>query len=151
MSADKTAAQSKSSEVVTGQDITSLVESIKAMTPPRKVRFNEFKTRSVFNPTGNRNRKLTCTVYQNGARVNPALLFDEEIKLLNNLPTGRFVEKIVTVRKVDGRDGAKDQLHIEYSNRSHDQRIAVAKHIRSFVGLLRQIHEEAKAGANVED
>ena len=130
---------------VTATDLTALVQSIQAMTPKKKVLFSEFKTKSPFNPTGNKKRKLTRIAYQNGARIRIAALFDEEIKLFNSLPEGRFIENLVTVRKVGGSNGGLDQVHIEYSNRTHDQRMAIAMHIRSFVGLLRQIHEEAKA------
>lgn len=143
-------APKSTSDAATSTDIRSLVESIKELTPPRKVRFNEYKTRSPFNPTGNRKRKLDRICFQNGARINVALLFDEEIKLLNTLPEGRFIDQLVTVRKDAGSGGDKDKIHIEYANRTHDQRITFAEHVRSFVGLLRQIHEEAKASGGVK-
>ena len=126
-------------------DLTSLVQSIQAMTPTRKVLFSEFKTKSAFNPTGSQSRKLKCAAYQNGHRFEIETLFDEEIKLLNALPEGRFIQNLVSVRRVEGANGGKDQIRIEYANRSHDQRILIAQHIRSFVSMLRQIHEEAKA------
>ena len=129
---------------VTATDLTALVQSIQAMTPKRKVLFSEFKTKSAFNPSGNKSRTLTRRAYQNGARIQIDTLFDEEIKLLNTLPEGRFIDQLVTVRKVQGSNGSQDQIHIEYANRTHDQRIAISERIRSFVSLLRQIHTEAK-------
>lgn len=130
---------------VTATDLTALVQSIQAMTPKKKVLFSEFKTKSPFNPTGNKRRKLERICYQNGARMRLVALFDEEIKLLNTLPVGRFLDNLVTVRLEPGSNGALDKMHIEYANRTHDQRIAIAQRIRSLVALLRQIHEEAKA------
>jgi hypothetical protein len=140
-------------EPVTAGQLGALVESIKAMTPPKKVRFNEFKSRSPFRtaiegaePTIGRRKakKLLRNCYQNGHRINPALVADEEIQLLNGLKAGVFIDKIVRVRIDVGSSGSPDKLFIEYANKTHDQRIQVAEHWRSFVALLRLCTEEAK-------
>jgi hypothetical protein len=141
-------------EPVTAGQLGSLVESIKAMTPPKKIRFNEFRTRSPFrtpiegaDPTVGRRKakKLLRTCYQNGHRCNPALLGDEEIQLLNGLQGGVFIDKLVRVRLETGSAGSPDKLWIEYANKTHDQRIQVGDHWRSFVALLRLCTDEAKS------
>lgn len=132
----------ETNDAITGKDLRGLVESIRDMTPKRKVLFSEFKTRSTFNPTGSKSRKLVRTTYQNGQRLNIALLFDEEIKLLNGLKPGRYIDGLVTVKLTEGRGGNVDKLNIEFANSTHDQRIDLAGHVRSFVHMLRQITEE---------
>jgi uncharacterized protein (DUF849 family) len=129
------------------EDLRSLVESIKAMTPQRKLRFSEIKPVSKFNPTGNRKRKLDRLVYQNGRRANVKLMFDEELKLIGQIVPGRYIDGLVTIRVVEGTNGALDQFHIEYANKTHDQRLANAAHWRSLVAMLRLCHDEMKARA----
>ena len=134
-----------SSDHISGYDLCSLVESIKDMTRRRMVLYSEYKTKSPFNPTGNKKRKLTRTLFQNGQRVNIKTMFDDEIKLANTVAPGRYINKLVTVRLVEGSNGSMDQIHVEYANRSNDQRIENANHWRSFLELLRLCHEEMKA------
>ena len=134
-------------DTISRTDLTSLVQSIQAMTPTRKVLYSEFKSRSPFNPSGKRSRKLTRTYFQNGARLNVALLLDEEIKLLGLLQPGHYIGKLVTVRVSEGSAGALDVVRIEYPNKTHDQRMVLASKVQSFVSLLQQVVAESQSPA----
>jgi hypothetical protein len=129
---------------VTAGQLGALVESIQAMTPKRKVLFSELKPKSPFNPKGVRHRKLARTVLQNGNRLNVKQLFDEEIRLLNELRPGIYVNKKVSVHLIEGTEGNVDTLLINYKNKTHDDRLAMKEEVRSFVALLRRIVDESK-------
>jgi hypothetical protein len=144
-------AREVAADPATRSDIVSIVQTMQKMVPPRKVTYAEYKPRTPFNPSGNRNRRAPSrVVYQNGGRVNPRMLFDEEIKLLDQLRPGRYLDKLVTVREVEGTEGAPNELHIEYAYRTPDQRLALATRVRSLVAMLRQIVNEQEAARVTE-
>jgi len=124
--------------------IMQLAKSQQAMVdsqPVKRVPWSKFKTRSPFNPTGNRKRKLSRRCYQNGYPMDVRKLFDEEIALLNQLRPGKYFSGLVTVYEVT--TGGNVDLHIHYLNKSFDQRLALKSEFKNLREMLRGCVEEA--------
>lgn len=106
-----------------------------------KVPLSKFKTRSPFNPTGRKGRKLSRRVYQNGFPVLVTRLHDNEIELLEQVTPGNYLNNTVAIR--ESKNGASIDLHIVYKNKTIDQRMSKSWH--GFSDLLGKCVREAMA------
>src|SRR3990167_4194699 len=84
------------SAAVTNDRLAEVLEKIIDSSPVKRLPFAKFKTRSPFNPTGNKRRKLTRVCYQNGAMLPIKVINDEEIALLNRIKPGKYLQNVVT-------------------------------------------------------
>jgi hypothetical protein len=133
-----TQSQLAESQMMLTKALTALVDS----QPVKRVTFAKFKTRSPFNPTGNKRRKLTRRCYQNGFPMDIKKLHDEEIAMLNKLTPGKYFNQLVTVIQV--QTGGNTDLHIVYENKSFDQRLALKSEFRHLREMLSIMLDEAK-------
>lgn len=118
------------------QSFATAVRSVIDAVKPPKVSIADFKPVTAFNPTGARRRRLKRTVYQNGARMNPALLTDKEIALLDKVKPGRYCEGLVTVHEV--QRGGNTEVHLAYANKTLEDRMALKNVARNLQDMLEQ-------------
>lgn len=132
------------------QAILALTQSQKAFIdaqPVKKVPFAKVKSRSPFNPTGRRGRKLLRRCFQNGYRMPVDKLHDEEISLLNQIQPGRYINGLVVVKVQEV--GMETDLHIMYKNKTIDQRLANKGEWRDLREMLRRILSEGPTDSRV--
>ena len=125
----------------TSGQLAQVIQTLVDSQPVKRVPFAKRKVRSPFNPTGNRKRKLTRRCYQNGFGMDVKKLFDEEISLLNQLEPGRYLNNMVTVNVVE--NGGNTDLHIQYKNKTPDDKLALSAEFRSLREMLKRCVEEA--------
>jgi hypothetical protein len=123
-------------------DLAHAIRTLADSQPVKRVPWAKFKTRSPFNPTGNKKRKLTRRCYQNGFPMNIKKLHDEEIVMLNKVVPGRYMNGLVTLIQV--QNGGNTDLHIVYENKSFDQRLALKSEFRNLKEMLSICLDEAK-------
>jgi len=127
----------------------ALVETMQAVVnsqPVKRVPWAKFKTKSSFNPTGNRKRKLDRRFYQNGNRVFVPVLHDEEIALLNQIEPGTYIKGMVKVFEQD--NGTNTDLHIVYKTGKEHQ-LANSQEWRSLTEMLKRCVTEGPQEAPV--
>ena len=124
--------------------LQTLIDTVRETAPMRKVPLSEFKTKSSFRTDSKPPVKLTRDVYQHGFELYATNLFDEEIRLLNTLPAGRYLDNHVVVTLRDGTEGAKDTLTIDFPCKTHDQRLYNAQKFRTALELLQMCHAESQ-------
>lgn len=122
--------------------LAGAIQTLADSQPVKRVPWAKFKTRSPFNPTGNKKRKLLRRIYQNGYPVNIKKLFDEEIAMFNKVEPGRYMGGLVTIVQV--QTGGNTDLHIVYANKSFDQRLALMSSFRNLREMLSICLDEAK-------
>jgi hypothetical protein len=131
----------------------ALIAFIKGQEANKTVPFHEVKYDTPWNPSGNRNRpKLRRPVMVSGFPVNPMMLSDAEINLLNQVKPGRYVNRTWEVQKLS--DGT---INIVYPNRTIDQRVNMAVMAPSLTALCEIIlkdrlqQEEKRRRGSFED
>ena len=108
--------------------------------PIRKVPLSRFKTRSPFNPTGTKSRKLHSRFYQNGGWVNIDKMMPQEIELFNTLSDlmkpgeSVKVKDMLTFSKV--QNGGNVDLHLIYKNKSNDDKLTLKSEFRHLRDML---------------
>lgn len=116
----------------------AVARGMAANAPRRKVNFGEYDPKTYQQPDKTKTLKLNRDCFQNGAWMNPNSMFNEEIDLLNKIThSGRYINRMVEVILVP--DGAVDQVHLRYANKTIAQRIELTKHFRDLADMLRQI------------
>lgn len=108
--------------------------------PIKKVPWSRYKPKSVFNPTGDKKRKLTRRCYQNNHRLFIPNLYDEEISLLNQVEPGTYIDGLVTI--VERQNGENLDLHILYRNATQAQRMENLTYWRNLGELLKRCLNE---------
>lgn len=121
--------------------LATAVQALVDSQPVKRIPWSKFKTRSPFNPTGNRKRKLSRRCYQNGYPMDVRKLHDEEISLLNQMKPGKYFGGLVTAYEV--ATGGNVDLHIVYKNKSFDDRLALKSEFRNLREMLRGCVEQA--------
>ena len=121
--------------------VNALVQAIQLTKPVEKKTAANRKPGSPWDPKdGSKKLKLKRKMYQHGILIDPDVVSNEEIELMNNLKVGRFFGGWVKVyrRKDHGID-------IDYPIRTASQRLKlVSTHgVRSFKDLLEKCIEEA--------
>lgn len=101
-----------------GQLLGGVQELVEQGKRGRQVPFHEATFKTPFNPDGKRERpKLKFPhFYQNGARCNPKLMTDEEIRLANQLKPGRYFNGKWEVRR---RNDKSLELRYPHSTIAH--------------------------------
>lgn len=122
--------------------LAGAIQTLADSQPVKRVPWAKFKTRSPFNPTGNKKRKLLRRIYQNGYPVNIKKLFDEEIAMFNKIEPGRYMDGLVTIVQV--QTGGNTDLHVVYANKSFDQRLALKSNFRNLREMLSICLDESK-------
>jgi hypothetical protein len=88
-------------------------------------------------------KRLIRPVFQNGREVNPAGLSDETIKRLDTVATGIYGNGMLNVIRLT--DGLHSRIHIMYSNKSIEQRMAFYMQFPSFTSIVNTVVSEMKA------
>jgi hypothetical protein len=133
------------------QVLQSLVQAMSANQPIRKKTFAEVKPISPFNPTGKRDRKLPCKVFQNYFRVDVTKVHDQVIADLGTLKA--VMERVRMPVKYAGGlitcvfkdDGPEVELHFHYNNATSEQKLPLYQHIRSFGDIVSLAIQEAQS------
>lgn len=132
---------------IDGEDLKSLVKSVGQLAESqssgfRKIRVHEAKFPTPWNPSGERRtlKLKPASFSQNGARINPALLSDEEITLINQLKPGVYNKK--KWRVVRRRDKSLD---LQYPNESLEARFELKGEAGNLAGMLKMIITEQEA------
>ena len=111
----------------------------------KQVPFHEAKFVTPWNPSGEPRTVVLKFpfFYQNGGRVNPDLMTDDEISLVNQLKPGRYFGGKWEVRK--RRDKSLDLI---YPNGTIAARMDLAREAGSITGMLQRILTEQEARAD---
>lgn len=136
---------------VLGQVIGDAVaQGMAASAPRRKVSIGEYDPKTACQPDKTKTIKLTRVCFQNGAFIHAHVLYNDEIELLNGLThSGRYIDRLVEVVLVP--NGAEDEVHINYNNKTNDQRNKVVTKVNSvgevsvFAAILRALSREQNA------
>lgn len=109
--------------------MTGLIEEIHNTGPVKQVPFAKHSFVTPWNPKGSRVRPaLTRSTYQNNTALNPKRMNEAEILLFNKLRAGRYCDGTFTVLEVN--KNGKQAVSLLYSDKSLEQRIALAKYGR---------------------
>lgn len=108
---------------------------------PQKVTAGQYDPKTPFHPNKKTAKKLTRTVYQNGARIQASRLFDREIELLNRITrSGRYLNRLIEV--IVRQDGADEVVELRYKNRTIDDRMEHKLAYRDLTDMLTKIVAE---------
>jgi len=120
----------------------AIAAGIAANAPRRKVTFGEYNPKDALHPNGRKHiAKLTRTSFQNGTPLNPEVLSDVEINLVNQVKhSGRYCNRLVEV--IVNNDGLDETIDIRHKNSNKDRRNDFARQCVSFEDELRQIIAE---------
>jgi hypothetical protein len=88
-------------------------------------------------------KKMLRDVYQNGRLVNPSGLSTATLKRLDTLATGSYADGLVHVVRIGA--GVDSRIHIMYSNKTIEQRMAFYVRFPSFTALVNAIADEMAA------
>lgn len=107
--------------------IAELIQAVKDTAPPRKVSAAQREPKSPFaqGKTKRQRAKLKVIFYQNGYRVNPKVMFDNEIEMANKLVPGKYAGGLLNVTKVLSQTTDPDKVNLNYNNAKPDQRMAM--------------------------
>jgi hypothetical protein len=127
------------------KDLTSAVKTLaETQALGKKTPLHQVKVVTPWDPTGVRKqpakRLKAPAVFQNGARLNPIMLSNEEMDLINQLKPGRYAKRRIEV--VRRRDKSID---IRYPNRTIEQRLELKGVARNLTELLKVILIEQEA------
>lgn len=116
--------------------LTTLAESVKLLVArqesTRQLNYNEILPTSPWNPEGKRQRtQLRRQAYQNGIWLNPMMLRESEIELLNAIKPGRYLNRTVEVQLWG--DGS---VNISYKNGKLEKRMEFAAKYPDLTALL---------------
>lgn len=108
----------------------ALTQAVKDAKGPEKKTFATRKPGDPWSPKdGSKKLKLRRTMYQHGLKIDPDMITNEEITLLNKLKTGRYFNDWVKVYK------RKDQgIDIDYPVKTAAQRVKLSQ-----MGITSQI------------
>jgi len=106
-----------------------------AIQGPKKVLFGRYNPNSPWHPDKNTVPKLTRTYFQNGGRIDPTVVADADILMLNQIKvSGRYFDDFVEV--VVRKQGSDEVVDILYANATIDQRLEQKSHFRNFSELV---------------
>jgi hypothetical protein len=113
-----------------------LAEDVRDRKASKQVPIGKAKIRTPWNPSGNpRKVKLKFKqLYQNGSRVNPDMMSEEEISLVNQLKPGRYNKRKWEV--VKRRDKSID---IRVPNKTLQQRMTLKGEAKDFAAIVQKI------------
>lgn len=136
----KKASQDSEPKVAVGELAQALITAIEATRPPaKKTPFNRKPGDPWQNKDGSPKTALRRPLFQHAIEVSPDQMFDEWIKLANQLKPGKFCDGWVTVRR--RKDGGID---IDYPIKTAGQRLKLVNTfgIRNFGDLLQRLIDE---------
>lgn len=122
--------------------VQALIQAIEATKPVQKKTPMNRKAGTPWSPKdGSPKLKLRRAMYQHGLKLDPDMLTNEQIELLNKLRPGRFMDSWVKVTR--RRDKGID---ITYPIKTAAQRLKLVNQygIRNFAELLARCIEEAE-------
>ncbi len=85
-------------------------------------------------------KRLVRDTYQNNRKVDPNMLSWEALKLLDTIAPGRYGNGILTVARVGAE--AESRIHLLYSNKNIEQRMAFYIIYPSLNTLVEKVHAE---------
>lgn len=84
-------------------------------------------------------REMPFPVFQNGYRLDVDSLTDEQLALLPKLQDGRFFDRKIHVYRSAGPDR---EWHIDYANKSIEDRMNLKTYARDFTEMLQRLTTE---------
>lgn len=114
---------------------------------PKRVTVGQYDPQSPFHPDKKTQAKLKVTCVKNGMVLNHATLHDAEVRLINQLKSGRYINRLVEVILRPAEPGEMPVVEIRYKWATMNDRLAVRAHWSSFKDLLEKIIAEQSAGA----
>jgi hypothetical protein len=124
----------------------AVVAGVNAAQPPRAIKFGEYLRRV------NAGRSvLKVTAFQNDKLIDPGVLTNAEIDLLNQINRGGryFDRQVEVIYSLNGNDRV---VYFRYNNKSADQRFELRGQYRNFLHFLQQIVEwQAEENQKEED
>lgn len=140
--ADKDTTSTLSPELarVIGEGIAQGLNAVR----PQKVPFGRYDPKTPFHPDRTKTPKLTRDCFQNGIKMDPALLHDAEILLLNQIRrSGRYVDRMVEVTLRD--EGTDPVVEIRFKDTTIDDRMEFRGKVRNMLDLLEKVIAEQVA------
>lgn len=127
-------------------DLAGLIDAVKSTAPIKKVPYSKREPAGPFaeGKTRKQRLKLKYIFYQNGFRVGEKRLFDREIEWINKLEPGKFINNMVTVRKIESGNEEPDSIHLMYKNATIDQRLALNQEVHGLYGMVQRCVQEAE-------
>ncbi len=88
-------------------------------------------------------KRLLHDTFQNGRPVNPKGLSQETLNKLDTIAPGTYAEGLLTVIRVkEGLNGLHTRIHIFYSNKHEDQKMAFYIKFPTFTAIVNTIINE---------
>lgn len=107
--------------------------------PRRRVTLGEYDPKTWAQPDKRKTHRLQRECYQNGGWMNPNSMTNKEIDGLNAIThSGRYINRLVEV--VIRPNGAEDEVHLRYNNKTIAQRLDFKGHVQSLEHLLDQVN-----------
>jgi hypothetical protein len=126
-----------------------IVDAGNATGPIKQIPITKYKNRTIYNPQGlppHKRPQFTREYYQNSKIINDiGGLYDEDIRLLNKLKPGRYIERNVEVIERLSDNGQQNQVEIRYPSATIDDRFRMKNYWRTFSEMLRLIVAEQEA------
>lgn len=104
----------------------------------------ELLNKSVYNPTGKPRPEYLKyeSAFQNGIKINPEFLTNEEISLFNRIKPGRYNDR---KWEVVSRDEGEKTIELRYPNKSQEERFDLIQKAPSLVAMLNLILSEQES------
>lgn len=147
------AAEGKTQEVAANPSNADLAKIIAdgisagmaAAAGPKKVKFGQYNPNSPWHPDKKTAAVLKRACFQNGSRIDPTVVSDADILLLNQIKvSGNYFDGYVDV--VVRKQGTEETVDIIYTNNTVDKRLEQKSYFRDFSELVQHIvKHQAKA------
>lgn len=140
-----TAADTETAPALTQLDVMARMLDHMEAGRVQQVPISKVINRTPWNPEGKKNHervRLTRNSFQNGIRVSPERLTEDEIRAFNKLKPGRYgppgqERKWVVVKRGD------DYIDFRYPNKTIEERMELQKHATGgIIGLLNIVNEQ---------
>jgi hypothetical protein len=121
--------------------VNALIQAIQATKPVEKKTAYSRKANTPWTPKdGSAKTKLKRDIYQHSLKLDPDMLSNDEVAVLNKLRPGRYLDQWVVVTK--RRDGG---INITYPVKTASQRMKLASQygITSLKALVERCNEES--------
>jgi hypothetical protein len=130
------------SAVATSEAVGAVLDRVQGR---RQLSSAEYRTKTPWDPIGRKRHErpqLLRIYYQNGFLLDISFLSDTEIRLLDEIEAGKYLNDRVTVLESRTNDGSPNTVEINYPLASHEDHMMNARLFSSFEDLLSKIIAE---------
>ena len=135
-------------EALAGAIAAGITQAANQTGPVKQIPITKYRTKTPWNPKGLKpaaRPQFARAYWQNGHPVELWHVTDEDVRNLNLLKAGRYIDRKVEVVVRLAENGQAPACEIRYSNATADQRFELKNLFRNFSELLRLIVEEQEA------